>query len=70
LASLPNSMISTLERRNSLKGGGGNDTLGGGRDNDRLSGGAGADFFRGGRGKDVATDFNAGERDTKDSTIP
>jgi CSLREA domain-containing protein len=53
-----------------LSGGGGNDTLGGGIDNDRLTGGVGADSFSGGGGTDTATDFNAVEGDTMDSTIP
>ena len=33
-----------------------------------LTGGADADFFSGGSGTDTATDFNAVEGDTKDTT--
>jgi hypothetical protein len=53
-----------------LRGAAGKDLMCGGRGDDRLRGGAGADFFGGGPGTDVALDFNAGEGDTKDSTIP
>jgi len=35
-----------------------------------LTGGANADFFSGGAGNDTATDFNAGQGDTQDGTIP
>jgi CSLREA domain-containing protein len=62
-----------------LDGGRGDDGLNGGADDDRLLGNAGrdtltggtdADSFSGGSGTDQATDFNASEGDTKDSTIP
>jgi hypothetical protein len=46
-------------------GEGGNDDMSGGRGNDTMTGGPGADKFRGGTGTDTATDFNAGEGDTK-----
>jgi Ca2+-binding RTX toxin-like protein len=48
-----------------LDGGEGSDTLLGGQGDDRLTGGSGADLFDGGQGNDTATDFNAGEGDTK-----
>jgi Ca2+-binding RTX toxin-like protein len=59
-------------------GGGGNDTLEGGNDNDvldgqtgndTLTGGLGADSFMGGSGTDTATDFNAGQGDTRDGSV-
>jgi Ca2+-binding RTX toxin-like protein len=53
-----------------LKGDAGNDILRGSLGNDTLTGGANADQFSGGAGTDTATDFNAGEGDTKDSSIP
>jgi Ca2+-binding RTX toxin-like protein len=56
--------------RDRLYGGTGDDRLNGGINDDRLTGGVGADSFSGGPGKDVATDFDASEGDTKDSTIP
>jgi CSLREA domain-containing protein len=49
----------------SLKGDLGDDTLRGGNNNDTLTGGASADIFAGGAGTDTATDFNAGEGDTR-----
>ncbi|HEY3230558.1 MAG TPA: Ig-like domain-containing protein, partial [Roseiflexaceae bacterium] len=52
-----------------LDGGAGNDALRGGQGDDRLTGGSGADHFDGGPGNDTATDFNAGEGDTK-TNIP
>ena len=48
-----------------LFGEGGNDLLAGERGNDEMTGGAGADKFVGGGGTDTATDFNAGQGDTK-----
>ena len=48
----------------------GKDTLNGGAGNDSLTGGANADFFSGGSGNDTASDFNAGQGDTQDGTIP
>ncbi|HLO33280.1 MAG TPA: Ig-like domain repeat protein [Anaerolineales bacterium] len=53
-----------------LNGGNGNDILRGNQGDDTLTGGAGADFFSGGMGTDTATDFNAGQGDTQDGTIP
>jgi CSLREA domain-containing protein len=53
-----------------LRGAAGKDLMCGGRGDDRLRGGTEADFFGGGPGSDMALDFNAGEGDTKDSTIP
>jgi Ca2+-binding RTX toxin-like protein len=52
-----------------LIGGNGNDFLDGDKNNDMLTGNAGADRFKGGDGTDSATDFNAGEGDTK-SSVP
>ena len=48
-----------------LSGGDGDDILRGNNGNDTLTGGAGADSFSGGPGTDSATDFNAGEGDTR-----
>ncbi|KAA0263042.1 MAG: DUF11 domain-containing protein, partial [Chloroflexi bacterium] len=53
-----------------LDGGNDNDILRGNLGNDRLTGGAGADFFSGGFGTDATIDFNAGQGDTQDGTIP
>jgi uncharacterized protein len=53
-----------------LRGGVGNDQLNGEGGNDRLTGNIGADAFSGGAGTDVATDFNVGQGDTTDGTIP
>ncbi len=53
-----------------LSGGDGDDALWGAQGVDTLTGGAGADTFSGGQGDDSATDFNAGEGDTSDGTIP
>ena len=53
-----------------LNGGSGNDALFGQRGDDILTGGPGADFFSGGPGFDIATDFNPGQGDTTDGTIP
>jgi len=53
-----------------LDGGNGNDILRGNLGNDRLIGGAGADFFSGDAGTDVAADFDAGQGDIGDGTIP
>ena len=53
-----------------LFGGSGNDGLYGDNGADRLGGGAGADSFSGGAGEDVATDFDTGEGDTRDASIP
>jgi CSLREA domain-containing protein len=53
-----------------LRGDEGRDILRGGQGDDMVTGGANADSFSGGSGIDVATDFNAGEGDTGDGTIP
>ena len=53
-----------------LNGGIGEDRLFGKAGADTLTGDTGADFFSGGPGTDTATDFNASQGDTKDSTIP
>jgi bacillolysin len=53
-----------------LRGGQGDDRLEGGNDDDKLTGGLGRDTFSGGPGTDSATDFNATEGDTRDTTIP
>jgi Ca2+-binding RTX toxin-like protein len=52
-----------------LEGGNDNDVLEGGQGNDTLTGGLGADSFSGGPGTDTATDFNAGQGDTRDLSI-
>ena len=52
-----------------LEGGNDNDVLEGGQGNDTLTGGLGADSFSGGMGTDTATDFNAGQGDTRDLSI-
>jgi Ca2+-binding RTX toxin-like protein len=65
--------IDTLEgggNDDTLRGRIGNDQLFGEGGNDRLTGNQGADAFSGGAGTDVATDFNAGQGDTSDGTIP
>jgi Ca2+-binding RTX toxin-like protein len=46
---------------------GGNDEMEAAGGNDTMTGGPGADKFIGGAGRDTATDFNAGEGDTKRS---
>ncbi len=46
------------------------DTFNGNNDDDTLTGSLGRDSFSGGPGTDSATDFNAVEGDTKDTTIP
>jgi trimeric autotransporter adhesin len=53
-----------------IYGGAGDDSLSGENGHDFLRGGAGADFFSGGAGHDTTQDFNAGEGDTTDGTIP
>jgi Ca2+-binding RTX toxin-like protein len=53
-----------------LSGGVGDDSLGGGSGGDQLTGGSGADRFSGGSGTDTATDYDAGEGDFSDGTIP
>ena len=53
-----------------LLGGNDNDSLFGQSGADKLTGGAGADFFSGGSGTDSAADFNAGQGDTTDGSIP
>jgi uncharacterized repeat protein (TIGR01451 family) len=53
-----------------ISGGDGDDIMRGGDDNDSLTGRTGADLFSGGPGSDTAVDFNAGQGDTSDGTIP
>ena len=62
--------ISGGNDNDSIHGGNGNDILRGNDGDDRLTGGNGADSFSGGSGTDTATDFNAGQGDTQDGTIP
>jgi Ca2+-binding RTX toxin-like protein len=52
-----------------LSGSGASDVLCGANGNDRLSGGVGSDSFDGGAGTDTATDYNAGEGDSR-TNIP
>jgi Ca2+-binding RTX toxin-like protein len=62
----------TLEGGNdndTLDGGAGTDILRGESGNDTLTGGSGPDSFNGGPGNDTATDFNAGQGDTKDISV-
>jgi Ca2+-binding RTX toxin-like protein len=62
----------TLEgglNNDTLNGGAGTDTLQGQDGNDTLTGGSGPDSFNGGPGTDTATDFNAGQGDTKADVI-
>ena len=62
----------TLEGGNdndTLDGGTGTDILRGENGNDTLTGGSGPDSFNGGPGNDTATDFNAGQGDTKDASV-
>ena len=59
-------MIFGRKGPDSLSGLGANDLLCGGNGRDTLTGGAGADHFGGGYGSaDTATDFDAGEGDTR-----
>lgn len=51
--------------RDGLSGGAGTDALLGGADADTLTGGTEGDAFKGGPATDTATDFNAGDGDTK-----
>ena len=51
--------------KDTIVGGPGDDTVSGAAGNDKLTGNAGADWFRGGPGIDSASDFNAGQGDTK-----
>jgi Ca2+-binding RTX toxin-like protein len=62
----------TLEGGNdndTLEGGMGTDILRGESGDDTLTGGSGPDSFNGGPGNDTATDFNAGQGDTKDISV-
>jgi hypothetical protein len=63
-------MLFGQSKTDTLTGLAGNDLLCGAKGNDTLTGGAGADFFSGGSGTDTATDFNAGEGDSQDGSIP
>ena len=58
-------MIFARKGSDTLSAQGANDLLCGGNGNDRLTGGLGADRFGGGSGTDTATDFDAGQGDTK-----
>ena len=58
-------MIFARKGSDTVSAQGANDLMCGGNGNDRLTGGLGADRFGGGSGTDTATDFNAGEGDTK-----
>ena len=58
-------MIFARKGNDTASGQGANDLLCGGNGNDKLRGGLGADRFGGGTGTDTATDFNAGQGDTK-----
>ena len=60
-----NDLLCGGDGNDSLRGDLGADNLRGGNNNDTLTGGASADIFAGGAGTDTATDFNAGEGDTK-----
>jgi Zn-dependent metalloprotease len=51
-----------------INGEDGADTMFGNLGGDTMTGGPGPDFFSGGFGRDEATDFNAGEGDTRDGT--
>jgi Ca2+-binding RTX toxin-like protein len=62
----------TLEGGNhndTINGGTGTDILRGESGDDTLTGGSGPDSFNGGPGNDTATDFNAGQGDTKDISV-
>ncbi|HEX6868634.1 MAG TPA: hypothetical protein VF119_07495, partial [Candidatus Limnocylindrales bacterium] len=65
-----NDAIAGAEGDDSLDGGAGNDALRGENGSDSLTGGAGADAFSGGQGSDAALDFDAGQGDTQDGSIP
>ena len=59
-------MIFARKGADTLGGRGANDLLCGGNGKDRLTGGTGADHFGGGYGReDAATDFEAGEGDSR-----
>jgi RTX calcium-binding nonapeptide repeat (4 copies) len=60
-----NDLLCGGDGNDSLRGDRGDDNLRGGDNNDKLTGDIGADRFVGGAGTDTATDFNAGEGDTK-----
>ena len=62
-------MIFARKGSDTVSAQGANDLMCGGNGNDRLTGGLGADRFGGGSGTDTATDFDAGQGDTK-SGIP
>jgi Zn-dependent metalloprotease/Ca2+-binding RTX toxin-like protein len=65
-----NDVINGGDGNDKIYGGAGDDALSGENGNDFFRGGAGADFFSGGAGHDSTQDFNAGEGDTTDGTIP
>jgi CSLREA domain-containing protein len=60
-----NDLLCGGDGNDSLRGDRGDDNLRGGDNNDKLTGDIGADRFVGGAGTDTATDYNAGEGDTK-----
>ncbi len=65
-----NDIIEGQNGNDFLDGGNDNDILRGNLGDDILTGSAGADFFSGGAGTDMATDFNIGQGDIHDGTIP
>ena len=65
-----NDVIGGTSGNDSINGGVGNDILRGDSGADSLTGSAGADAFSGGQGIDAATDFDAGDGDTQDGSIP
>ena len=65
-----NDVIGGAGGNDSIDGGLGNDILRGDSGADSLTGGAGEDAFSGGQGIDAATDFDAGDGDTQDGSIP
>ena len=58
-------MIFARKGSDTVSGRRANDLMCGGNGNDKFTGGLGADHFGGGSGTDTATDFNAGEGDTR-----
>jgi VCBS repeat-containing protein len=60
-----NDTLRAGDGNDTLDGGGNNDGLYGENGNDTLTGGSGADRFDGGANNDTASDFNAGQGDTR-----
>ena len=58
-------MIFARKGSDTVSAQGASDLMCGGNGNDKLTGGLGADRFGGGSGTDTATDFDAGQGDTK-----